>query len=76
MNAKKLLSMLLSAAMAVTTLAGCGGGAKNYSNEAAKAANAAQSTVVFETDTTLTKSLQDALEDYAMSKRLWSRTKI
>lgn len=67
MNAKKLLSMLLSAAMAVTTLAGCGGGAKNYSNEAAKAANAAQSTVVFETDTTLTKSLQDALEDYTQT---------
>ena len=46
MNAKKLLSMLLSAALAVTTLAGCGEGT-NYSNEAVKAANEAQSTVVF-----------------------------
>ena len=44
MNAKKLLSTLLSAAMAVSMLAGCfgGGGNKNYSDEAADAANAAQ----------------------------------
>ena len=65
MNAKKLLSTLLSAAMAVSMLAGCfgGGGNKNYSDEAADAANAAQSTVVFATDTTLAKSLQDALAD-------------
>ena len=64
MNAKKLLSTLLSAAMAVSMLAGCfGGGNKNYSDEAADAANAAQSTVVFSTDTTLAKSLQDALAD-------------
>lgn len=62
MNAKKLLSTLLSAAMAVSMLAGCfGGGNKNYSDEAADAANAAQNTVVFATDTTLAKSLQDAL---------------
>ena len=63
MNAKKLLSTLLSAAMAVSMLAGCfgGGGNKNYSDEAADAANAAQSTVVFSTDATLAKSLQDAL---------------
>ena len=54
MNAKKLLSTLLSAAMAVSML---------YSDEAADAANAAQSTVVFATDTTLAKSLQDALAD-------------
>ena len=42
MNAKKLLSTLLSAAMAVSMLAGCfgGGGNKNYSDEAADAANA------------------------------------
>ena len=65
MNAKKLLSTLLSAAMAVSMLAGCfgGGGNKNYSDEAADAANAVQSTVVFATDTTLAKSLQDALAD-------------
>lgn len=62
MNAKKLLSTLMSAAMAVTMLAGCFGGEnKNYSDEAADAANAAQSTVVFSTDATLAKSLQDAL---------------
>lgn len=62
MNAKKLLSTLMSAAMAVTMLAGCfGGGGSNYSRQAADAANAAQSTVVFATDTTLAKSLQDAL---------------
>ena len=65
MNAKKLLSTLLSAAMAVSMLAGCfgGGGNKNYSDEAADAANAAQNTVVFATDATLAKSLQDALAD-------------
>ena len=65
MNAKKLLSTLLSAAMAVSMLAGCfgGGGNKNYSDEAADAANAAQSTVVFATDAKLSKSLQDALAD-------------
>lgn len=66
MNAKKLLSMLLSAALAVTTLAGCGEGT-NYSNEAVKAANEAQSTVVFETDSDLAKSLQDSLEDYTQT---------
>ena len=66
MNAKKLLSMLLSAVLAVTTLAGCGEGT-NYSNEAVKAANEAQSTVVFETDSDLAKSLQDALEDYTQT---------
>ncbi len=66
MNAKKLLSTLLSAAMAVSMLAGCfgGGGNKNYSDEAADAANAVQSTVVFSTDATLAKSLQDALENF------------
>lgn len=58
--------MLLSAALAVTTLAGCGEGT-NYSNEAVKAANEAQSTVVFETDSDLAKSLQDALEDYTQT---------
>ena len=66
MNAKKLLSTLLSAAMAVSMLAGCfgGGGNKNYSDKAADAANAAQSTVVFATDAKLSKSLQDALENF------------
>ena len=66
MNAKKLLSTLLSAAMAVSMLAGCfgGGGNKNYSDEAVDAANAAQSTVVFATDAKLSKSLQDALENF------------
>ena len=65
MNAKKLLSTLMSAAMAVTMLAGCfGGGGSNYSRQAADAANAAQSTVVFSTDATLAKSLQDALENF------------
>lgn len=66
MRVKKLLSMLLSAVLAVTTLAGCGEGT-NYSNEAVKAANEAQSTVVFETDSDLAKSLQDALEDYTQT---------
>ena len=66
MNAKKLLSTLLSAVMAVTALASCGEGT-NYSNEAVKAANEAQSTVVFETDSDLAKSLQDALEDYTQT---------
>ena len=61
MNAKKLLSTLLSAAMAVSMLAGCFGGSNDFSREAAKAANKAQDTVVFATDTTLAKSLQDAL---------------
>lgn len=66
MNAKKLLSTLLSAAMAVSMLAGCfgGGGNKNYSDKAADAANAVQSTVVFATDAKLSKSLQDALENF------------
>ena len=66
MNAKKLLSTLMSAAMAVTMLAGCfgGGGNKNYSDKAVDAANAAQSTVVFATDAKLSKSLQDALENF------------
>ena len=64
MNAKKLLSTLMSAAMAVTMLAGCfGGGGSNYSRQAADAANAAQSTVVFSTDSALANSLQDALAD-------------
>ena len=54
MNAKKLLSTLLSAAMAVSMLAGCFGGG----------GNAAQSTVVFATDAKLSKSLQDALENF------------
>ena len=66
MNAKKLLATLLSAVMAVTALASCGEGT-NYSNEAVKAANEAQSTVVFETDSDLAKSLQDALEDYTQT---------
>ncbi len=52
--------------MAVSMLAGCfgGGGNKNYSDKAADAANAAQSTVVFATDAKLSKSLQDALENF------------
>lgn len=52
--------------MAVIVLASCGG-AKNYSAEAAKAANAAQNTVVFETDTVLAKSLQNALKDHTQT---------
>lgn len=63
MKTKKLLSTLLSAVMAVTVLASCGG-SKNYSAEAAKAANAAQNTVAFETDAVLEKSLQNALKDH------------
>ena len=66
MKTKKLLSTLLSAVMAVIVLASCGG-AKNYSAEAAKAANAAQNTVVFETDTVLAKSLQNALKDHTQT---------
>ena len=66
MKTKKLLSTLLSAVMAVIVLASCGG-AKNYSAEAAKAANAAQNTVVFETDTVLAKSLQNALKNHTQT---------
>lgn len=66
MKTKKLLYTLLSAVMAVIVLASCGG-AKNYSAEAAKAANAAQNTVVFETDTVLAKSLQNALKDHTQT---------
>ena len=66
MKTKKLLSTLLSAVMAVIVLASCGG-AKNYSAEAAKAANAAQNTVVFETDTVLAKSLQNALKTHTQT---------
>ena len=63
MNAKKLLSTLLSAAMAVSMLAGCFGGSNDFSREAAKAANKAQDTVEFSTDSRLTKSLLEALEE-------------
>ena len=63
MNAKKLLSTLMSAAMAVTMLAGCFGGSNDFSREAAKAANKAQDTVEFSTDSRLTKSLLEALEE-------------
>lgn len=62
MNAKKCLTMLMSAALAVTTLAGCGG-SNDFSREAVKAANEAQSSVTFETDATLTKALRNALKD-------------
>ena len=60
MYARKLLSLVSTAVFAVVMLAGCGG--SNFSSAAAKAANKAQSTVVFETDARLTNSLQDALE--------------
>ena len=63
MNAKKLLSLVFSAAFAVAALAGCGG--SDFSREAARAANKAQYTVTFETDANLTKALQKALEDNA-----------
>lgn len=63
MNAKKLLSLVFSAAFAVAALAGCGG--SDFSREAARAANKAQDTVTFETDANLTKALQKALEDNA-----------
>lgn len=66
MKTKKLLSTLLSAVMAVIVLASCGG-AKNYSAEATKAANAAQNTIVFETDTVLAKSLQNALKNHTQT---------
>lgn len=60
MYARKLLSLVSTAVFAVVMLAGCGG--SNFSSAAAKAANKAQTTVVFETDARLTNSLQDALE--------------
>lgn len=60
MYARKLLSLVSTAVFAVVMLAGCGG--SNFSSAAVKAANKAQSTVVFETDARLTNSLQDALE--------------
>ena len=61
MHARKLLCLLLSALLAVTLLAACGG--SNFSKDAMAAVNAIQDTIEFETDSQLTKALQDALAD-------------
>ena len=61
MHARKLLCLLLSALLAVTLLAACGG--SNFSKDAMTAVNAIQDTIEFETDSQLTKALQDALAD-------------
>lgn len=62
MHARKLLSLLLSALLAVTVLAGCSG-RSDFSKEVVAAANNAQNTVTFKTDSQLTRALQDALAD-------------
>lgn len=64
MNAKKLLSLVFSAAFAVAALAGCGG--SDHSELAARTVNEAQKepiSVEFTTDRDLTQSLKDALKD-------------
>lgn len=62
MHARKLFSLLLLALLAVTVLAGCAG-RSDFSKEAVQAANNAQNTVTFQTDSQLTRALQDALAD-------------
>ena len=62
MHVKRLLSLLLTALLAVTVLASCGS-RSDFSKEAVHAANNAQSMVDFSTDSRLTKALQTALED-------------
>ena len=62
MHARKLLSLLLSALLAVTVLAGCAG-RSDFSKEVVAAANNAQNTVTFKADSQLTRALQDALAD-------------
>ena len=61
MHAKKLLSMLLTALLVVTLLAGCYN--SNFSKEAADALNRIQDTVAFETASQLTQALKNALKD-------------
>lgn len=60
MHARKLLCLLLSALLAVTLLAACGG--SNFSKDAMAAVNAIQDTIEFETDSQLTKALREAIE--------------
>lgn len=62
MHARKLLSLLLSALLAVTVLAGCAG-RSDFSKEVVAAANNIQNTVTFKADSQLTRALQDALAD-------------
>ena len=65
MHAKKLLSLLLSALVAVTLLASCGS-RWDYSREAVKAANEAQGEtlrVEFQVDQKFTNALHDAVEE-------------
>lgn len=62
MHVKRLLSLLLTALLAVTVLAGCAG-RSDFSKEAADALNNAQTIVHFSTDSQLTKALKDALKD-------------
>lgn len=62
MHVKRLLSLLLTALLAVTVLAGCAG-RSDFSKEAADALNNAQTIVHFSTDSQLTKALKDSLKD-------------
>ena len=65
MHAKKLLSLLLSALVAVTLLASCGS-RWDYSQEAVKAANEVQGEtlrVEFQIDQKFTNTLHDAVEE-------------
>ena len=62
MHVKRLLSLLLTALLAVTVLASCAG-RSDFSKEAADALNNAQTIVHFSTDSQLTKALKDSLKD-------------
>ena len=62
MHVKRLLSLLLTALLAVTVLAGCAG-RSDFSKEAADALNNTQAIVHFSTDSQLTKALKDSLKD-------------
>lgn len=62
MHVKRLLSLLLTALLAVTVLAGCAG-RSDFSKEAADALNNAQTIVHFSADSQLTKALKDSLKD-------------
>ena len=62
MHVKRLLSLLLTALLAVTVLAGCAG-RSDFSKEAADALNNAQTIVYFSADSQLTKALKDSLKD-------------
>lgn len=62
MHAKKMLSLLMMALLVVMVLASCGG-KTNFSKEVTNAFNSVQSTVDFDTDSRLTKALENALKE-------------